>query len=162
MNINFIEIYRKFHDKDKLSNGDRAEIRRVTGPSDLETQPAFYKLLKEKLYEGERQWQRVVFFLVKGLEHKENSLSLGQAFKEAKINEKRIFQVIRSKTPNDLIQLRRLILYTKPKVDFQKLGRQLWYWGTNSKKQLLKDFYKDIKNKEKENNQEEKKNEQYK
>lgn len=158
MNINFLEIYKKFRDKkDKFSNGDRAEIRRVTKPSDLETLPAFYKLLKEKLYEGEKQWQRVVFFLVKGLEHKDNGFSLGQALKQAEVSEKRMFQVIRSESPNDLIQLRRLVIYTKPTVNFQKMGESLWFWGENSKKQILKDFYKDFKNKE--DNKEEKENE---
>ena len=151
--MDFIEIYNKFHSKDKLSNGDRAEIRRITKPSGLETLPAFYKLLGKRIYEGEQQWQRVVFFLVKELKHnKDNSLSLGQALKKSDVNEKRMFQMIRSEAPNDLIQLRRLVVYTKPTVDFQKVANALWYWGKNSKKQILKDFYKDFKN----NNQEEK------
>ncbi len=155
--MDFMEIYNKFHNK--LSNGDRAEIRKIAKPDDLETLPAFYKLLGNRLNEqNEKQWKRVVFFLgVKDLKHKENGLSLGQAFQQAEVSEKRMFQVIRSESPNDLIQLRRLVVHTKPTVDFQKMANTLWYWGKHSKKQILKDFYKDFNNKE--DNKKEKENE---
>lgn len=153
MSINFLEIYNKF--KDKLSNGDRAEIKRATEPSDLETLPAFYKLLGNRLNEQhEKQWQRVIFFLgAKDLKHEKDGLLLGQVFKQANVNEKRMFQVIRSESPNDLIQLRRLVIYIKPTLDFQKMANALWYWNPDNKKRILKDFYRDFKgnNKEEEN-----------
>ena len=70
-----------------------------------------------------------VFLGVKNLNHKDSGLLLGQAFQQANVSEKRMFQVIRSKSPNDLIQLRRLVIYTKPTVNFQKMANALWYWG---------------------------------
>ena len=94
--MDFIEVYNKFHNKDKLSNGDRAEISRVAEPYDLEMLPAFYKLLGNRLNEqNKKQWQMVVFFLgVKNLNHKDSGLLLGQAFQQAEVSEKRMFQVI--------------------------------------------------------------------
>lgn len=168
----FVSVYNKFHNKDHFSNGDRAEIRRAIEPSDLETLPAFYKLLGNKLNKNnEKQWQRVVFFLVKNLKHSESGkeqsgknvqeknninrnkvehfkkqtpqkyLSMGAALRQFGIKEARIFQVKRSESPNDLIQLRRLVIQAKPKVDFRKFAERLWYWGENSKKQILKDYF---------------------
>ena len=168
----FISVYNRFYNKDQFSNGDRAEIRRAIEPSDLETLPAFYKLLGNKLNKNnEKQWQRVVFFLVKNLKHSESGeeqsgenapeensmnrnkvenpknqapqkyLSVGAALKQFGIKEARIFQVKRSESPNDLIQLRRLVIQAKPEIDFKKFAEQLWYWNENSKKQILKDFF---------------------
>ena len=147
----FISVYNRFHNKDQFSNGDRAEIRRTIEPSDLETLPAFYKLLGNKLNKhNEKQWQRVIFFLVKSLEHSDNGSSLGKALKNSnKIKESRIFQVIRSEAPNSLIQLRRLIIHAQPIVNFKNFARQIWYWNKNSKKQLLKDFLIDSNSKTK-------------
>ena len=138
----FVSVYNRFRNEGQFSNGDRAEIRKATVPSDLGILPSFYKLLGNRLNEGEKQWQRVVFFLVKGLTHKEKGPSLGTALKtsDKKVREQRIFQVIRSESPNDLIQLRRLVIHTEPSLDFHKFAKQVWYWSEFSKKQLLKDF----------------------
>ena len=138
----FVKIYKAFYDETRLSNGDRAEIKKAANPSDLETLPAFYKLLGNRLNQTtEKQWQRVVFFLVKGLKHKASGSSLGKVLKNSdKIREQRIFQVIRSQSPNDLIQLRRLVIHVQPTIDFQTFAKQIWFWGKNSKKRLLKDF----------------------
>ena len=140
----FLEVYKKFHDEQKFSNGDRAEIRRAMSPDDLEALPAFYKLLGSRLHQGsEKQWRRLVFFLIKELKG-EGSDSLGRALARFLKNnpsvEKRMFQIVRSNSPNDLIQLRRLIKHLQPSFDFQKFAKLTWYWGDRSKKQLLKDF----------------------
>ena len=139
----FLKIYEKFNDKTKVSNGDRAEVRRVEGPSDLETAPSFYKLTSGYLQNGNmRQWQRVVFFLIKNLDHNDDGDSLGSALQKTGKNiEKRLFQVVRSETPNDLIQLRRIIVYTEPTLDFGKFAEQLYYWNEKKKKRIIADFY---------------------
>ena len=68
-------------------------------------------------------------------------LSIGEALANYKISEKRVFQVIRSESPNDLIQLRRLVIQAQPTVNFQGFAKQLWYWGKKSKKRFITRFF---------------------
>jgi len=88
--------------------------------------------------------QRIVYCLP-FIEHQSQGDSLGRALAKANINEKRLFMVIRSLEPNDLIQLRRLLKQAdKPTVDWLQMANALWWWdhpNQQSKRKILEDFF---------------------
>jgi CRISPR system Cascade subunit CasB len=134
MAIDFPKLRERF---DKLEPGPRAEIRRVAHPEELDERPAFYRLISGlELGDGLR---RVVFCLP-WVEHAKGK-RLGAELARAKINERRLFQVIRSSYPNDVIQLRRLLQHARPAADLHKLGPSLFHWSREHKRRLLEDYY---------------------
>jgi CRISPR system Cascade subunit CasB len=122
---------------ERLSAGQKAELRRVKRPDDLALIPAFYRLLPG--IKTDARWQRVVFFLPFA-RHVDGAGQLGHKL-AGRVAEERLFQVLRSTYPNDLIQLRRLVQQVEPTVDWQKLGETLFYWGEQSKRRLVEHFY---------------------
>lgn len=145
--IPFIELHQRFWET--LDNGQRAEIRRASNPEDMECLPAFYHLI-EYCNPGEiRQLARVAFLLPFAEKHSENAKPLGRQLNDAKISEKRIFQIVRSSSPNDLIQLRRAVQQAKlSSIDWDVFGKSLFYWGERSKKQLVQSFFVYMKEEE--------------
>jgi len=129
----FIAIRNRF---DQLSSGYRAAFRRAASPRDLVEVPAAYRLIpkEENLHGG---WQRVLF-LLPYIAHAENK-RLGAAL-AVKIKEQRLFQVIRSDAPTDLIHLRRICQYASPQADWQAVGEMLFYWGKGQKTRLMEDY----------------------
>lgn len=142
-----------------LSNSDKASIRRCVEPDDLLITPAFLRLIGETLRqfkEADRanaatflnhlsQIARIVYFLPFA---KLKGQSLGEVFNQQKISERRLFLVVRSEYPQDLIQLRRLCQQCKDvDIDGLKLANLLLYWGKDKatsescKRQLMRDFY---------------------
>lgn len=144
----FIDFYNSWTHK---KPGETADIRRVVTPEELLDLPAFYRLLQPfgwtvdlPPWEKER-WQRLVF-LINYVEN-EGEHSLGKALAlSGKVNEKRLFQIMRSEGPSDLIQLRRILKHVKPDVDWQKMARQVWHWDKNEKRSLMEDFILNQKN----------------
>lgn len=68
-------------------------------------------------------------------------ISLGGAIgRSEKISEKRMFQVVRSMFPNDLVQLRRILKHIKPTVNWPMTADQLWYWGKPNKRRLMENY----------------------
>ncbi len=136
----FIQLYKKFETlKDKVS-GLEAEIKRVASPSDLVEIPSFYRLMTGTgTHAG---WQRVAFFLPY-VKHKEGGDSLGRQLAKGGVSEMRLFQVIRSESPNNIIQLRRLVKQIKPTVDWSSFGNMLFYWeyGDDNKRWLLEEYF---------------------
>jgi len=131
----FMALYERYQ---QLKPGPRAELKRVVNPADLIEIPAFYRLLQ-----GEKanvQMQRLVYCLPLIIHIPEGD-SLGKALAKADINEKRLFMVIRSQAPNDLVQLRRLLKLASPAVDWLKTAKTLYYWNDQAKRQLLEDFF---------------------
>ena len=133
----------------ELGSGPKAELRRVSKPDDLQLVPAYYRLLPG--IHTDSKWRRVVFFLP-FVRHGDSVLRLGQALKQAGISEMRLFQVLRSTKPNDLIQLRRLVQQAEPAVHWQRLGESLFYWGENQKRRLVEDYFTPIPETKKEAN----------
>jgi len=132
-------LYERYQD---LKPGPKAELKRVMNPDDLAEIPAFYRLLQEnKEY---KKMQRIVYCLP-FIEHQYQGDSLGRALAKANINEKRLFMVIRSLEPNDLIQLRRLLKQAdNPALDWLKMANALWKWNypnQQSKRKILEDFF---------------------
>lgn len=123
----------------KLSNGQRADLHRVTDPDALLDIPAFYYLIQGCGLKAGPQAGRIAYFLPY-VEHKKGAKTIGRQMAEKKISETRLFQVIRADFPDDLAYLRRLAQQMKPCVDWQDFGRTLYYWGKNSKRQILKDY----------------------
>ena len=135
----FLALYDRYQ---KLKPGQQAEIKRVVNPGDLIEIPAFYQVLQNnKAHKG---IQRLLYCLPM-IKHQDNGDSLGRALAKADINEKRLFMVIRSQEPNDLIQLRRLLKQAdKPNVDWIKMANDLWWWdhpSQLSKRKTLEDFF---------------------
>lgn len=133
---------------EELGAGPRAELRRVARPDDLALIPAFYRLLPG--IKTDARWQRIVFFLPFAA-HVGQGDSLGRAL-AGKVKEERLFQVLRSNPPNDLIQLRRLVQQAEPRVDWRKMGKTLWFWGEISKRRLVEDYFSPASKPEKEAN----------
>jgi len=134
MSLDFLEIARRFKD---FSNGSKAELRRCATPDDVAMVPAFYRLF---FGETDARHRRVAFFLPFA-NHASNSDSLGAQLGKGKISEQRLFQVLRSESPNDLIQLRRLVQQVEPQLDWTEFGKQLFYWNDDQKRHLLEHFF---------------------
>jgi CRISPR system Cascade subunit CasB len=123
----------------KLNNGQRADLRRAAEPDDLLDIPAFYFLIQGCGLVPGPQAGRIVYFLPY-VGHRKGAKTIGRQMEEQKISETRLFQVIRAEKPEDLVYLRRLSQQMRPDVDWQEFGRMLYYWGKNSKRQLLQDY----------------------
>jgi CRISPR system Cascade subunit CasB len=139
----FVLLYKRFSDLKERISGLEAELKRAAQPYDLVEIPAFYRLMAGTgTHKG---WQRVAYFLPFA-KHKEGADSLGKQLAKAGVREMRLFQVIRSEPPNDIIQLRRLLQQVKPTVDWQQFGNMLFYWDYNdwNKRTLLEDYFLNI------------------
>lgn len=135
----FIALKQKF-DKN-LSNGQRAEIRRTSNIEDLELIPAVYHLGYRPLERGHQGLLNVIYFLPYA-DNLETPQSLGKQLVNSRINETRVFQVIRSESPQDLYYLRRILQQVKPTVNWLDFGKMLYFWnGEYSKKQFLEDYF---------------------
>jgi CRISPR system Cascade subunit CasB len=139
--IDFIGLYNKYQSYLENNRGLAAEIRRVVEPEELKHIPAFYKLTSG-IHRKSDGLTRFVYCLPY-LTHLESGNSLGKSLAKStkKVNEKRIFMVLRSTYPNDMIQLRRLLQFTEPKVDLFKVDKQIFYWNKLAKQQILEDFF---------------------
>lgn len=142
----YLELIKKY---DGLGNGEKASIRREIEADDLQTNPAFYRLIQGTAFATKvSQAARLVYFLP-FVKHKAKGKKMGAVFKDNGISERRLFLVMRSEYPNDLNQLRRLLQQVKPYavIDCIELGEMLFLWGKtkekseSSKRRLMQDFY---------------------
>ena len=142
----FMKLYKKWQ---QLTPGQRAELRRVNNPGELLKVPAFYRLFSGM---GSKEWekdayQRLIYCLPCIQAHTDEPVSLGAALAKkwggghSVVSEKRLFQVIRSNAPNDMIQLRRILKMAEPVVNWPKAANTLWYWNDRSKRDLLEQFF---------------------
>lgn len=133
----------------QMPPGPKAELRRAATPADLLEVPAFYRLFSGRGHtELEKQaYQRLIFCLPCIKQHTEKQVSLGAALARSddsgrsKVSEKRLFQIIRSEFPNDMIQLRRTLKMVEPTVNWPLAAKQLWFWNTLNKRDLLEDYF---------------------
>lgn len=133
--IDFTALYERFQ---KLAPGPKAELRRVVRPSDLEEYPTVYRLfpgrpLNEALLR--------VAYCLPWVEHREDAPRLGAQLADAKVSEQRLFQVMRSTYPNDLIQFRRLLQQVEPLANWRHLGPMLMRWSRGDKRRLIEEYY---------------------
>lgn len=142
----FVDLYQRYVDLEKRVSGLKAELKRAATPEDLVEIPAFYRLMAG--VGTHTHWQRVAFFLPY-VKHQDGAEPLGKQLAKGGISEMRLFQVMRSESPNDIIQLRRLVQQTKPTVDWQVFGGMLYYWdyvrpghdAKENKRRLLEDYF---------------------
>ncbi|WP_099142592.1 type I-E CRISPR-associated protein Cse2/CasB [Xenorhabdus kozodoii] len=136
-----------------LDNGASAQLRRVTEPEKLRDIPAFYRFVQPFGWqETKNQWPllRMVFCLsagkdvikhVKPDEKNPKGISLGKALADSGcISERRLFQMLRADWPNDMVQLRRLLIHAEPKLYWPALAKQLTRWSQCDRRQILEDF----------------------
>lgn len=134
-----------------LDNAASAQLRRVAEPDELKDIPAFYHLVQPFGWpEHQHALLRIVFCLTAGkkvIQHVEKTeahpkgISLGKALAESKkINERRVYQLLRAEWPNDLIQLRRLLVHAEPKLYWPLFVEQMTWWNQSARRQLLEDF----------------------
>lgn len=134
----FVKIYEKY---DGLSTGAHAELRRARDPNDLGLTTTLYRLFPGQI--PRHQHQRVLF-LLPWCVHKIETKSFGAQLHSSGVSEQRVFQVLRSSEPRDIVQLRRLAIHIKPQVDWNAFGNLLWFWGEKSKRNLIEEFYLDM------------------
>jgi len=138
--LDFVKLYEHFKSLKERISGLEAEIKRATSPGALVEIPSFYRLMAGTgTHKG---CQRVAFFMPY-VKHQSGADSIGRQLAKGGVREMRLFQVIRSGSPNDIIQLRRLVQQVKPTVDWQYFGKTLYYWnyGDCNKRQLLEDYF---------------------
>ncbi len=142
----FIGLY---HVWEQLRPGQRAELKRTRKPADLIETPAFYRLFSGRAtQEWEKQAYQRLIFCLPYITHTNDDIGLGKALARGeKVSEKRLFQVIRSEAPNDMIQLRRVLQMVEPTVNWPKAASLLWYWNERSKRDLLEDYFMNQVNK---------------
>lgn len=136
----FVALYDHFDSLKKRISGLEAEIKKAPTPEALTEVPSFYRLMVGTgTHAG---WQRVAFFLPY-VKHKEGADSIGKQLAKGGVSEMRLFQIIRSDSPNDIVQLRRLVQQIKPTVDWQYFGKTLYYWDYDdrNKRRLLEDYF---------------------
>ncbi|HXE96096.1 MAG TPA: type I-E CRISPR-associated protein Cse2/CasB [Dongiaceae bacterium] len=132
-----------YHAWEQLKNGPKAELRRVAKPEELLEVPTFYRLFSGKAHaEWEKQAYQRLIFCLPYIRHTNDSVGLGKALTRGKsVSEKRLFQVVRSDAPNDMIQLRRIVQMVEPSVNWSLAAKTLWYWNDRSKRDLLEDYF---------------------
>lgn len=131
----FMLMYNQYRE---LKPGPKAELRRVATPEDLVEVAVFYRLLQGN--KGHPGMKRLVYCLPTIAGHKE-AISLGHALAKVDISEKRLFMVVRSEYPNDLIQLRRLLKMAEPTLDWPKAATQIYWWNKLAKQKILEDYF---------------------
>lgn len=136
----FMALYRKW---EQLRPGPKAELRRIGRPDELIATPSFYRLFSgEATQEWAKQAYQRLIFCLPCITHTDKEIGLGKALAKSKgVSEKRLFQVIRSDTPNDMIQLRRILRIVEPSANWPRAAKLLWYWNERSKRDLLEDYF---------------------
>lgn len=136
----FMALYNAW---EHLPPGPKAELRRTANPKALIEVPAFYRLFSGKAQtEWEKQAYQRLIFCLPYVKHTNEAVGLGKALAKGKgVSEKRLFQVIRSDTPNDMIQLRRILQMAEPSANWPMAANSLWYWNDRSKRDLLEDYF---------------------
>lgn len=142
----FYDLYSRF---EKLPTGARADIRRLADPDGVWTIPGAYRLLPA----GQTmtpQWSRIIFLLpwARSAEPGSNATAIGRQLAEAGVSEMRLFQVVRSEFPNDLVHFRRLLRQAEPRVDWNDFGRTLYFWSHKSKRRIAEQYFLALRDKE--------------
>lgn len=137
------DVMELYHAWGQLRPGAKAELRRIGRPEELIETPAFYRLFSGKVaQEWEKQAYQRLIFCLPYVKHTSEEVGLGKALAKGKgVSEKRLFQVIRSEPPNDMIQLRRILQMVEPSVNWPRAARLLWYWNDRSKRDLLEEYF---------------------
>jgi len=143
---NFQELYDDFN---QLDSTRQNLLKRAASPEDLLEMPAFYDLYRKHLKQPEQRAGLLrLIFCLPFVKHQPGGRSLGAALSEKgpngrpKIGEKRVIQISRIENKMQAMsQLRRLLKYAEPTLDWMKAAKSIWYWGINSRRQLLEEYF---------------------
>lgn len=139
--IDAMALYEAWSD---LDPGSKAKLRRADTPDKLLDIPVFYVLASKFGWPEERYaLQRMIYCLATGVvNHSEDeTLTLGRVLaKNEKISLSRIMQLIRYEYPNDMVQLRRLLIHAEPVLHWPSLAKQLQWWSKRDRRTLIEDF----------------------
>ena len=138
-----------YDDFKQLDSTKQSLLKRAVSPEDLLEIPAFYDLYRRHLKQPEQRAGLLrLIFCLPFVKHQTGGRSLGAALSEkgpngrAKIGEKRVIQISRIENKmQSMSQLRRLLKHAEPTLDWIKAGKSIWYWGTNSRRQLLEEYF---------------------
>ncbi len=138
-----------YDDFANLDSTRQSLLKRAVTPEDLLEMPAFYNLYRKHFkHPGQRAGLLRLIFCLPFIKHLPDGKSLGAALAakgqdgSVKISEKRVIQISRVENPAQaMAQLRRVLNYAEPAMDWLKAGKSIWYWGPNSRRQLLEDYF---------------------
>lgn len=142
-------LFSFFEKWERLKPGPKAELRRVKEPDELMDRPAFYRFIASLGFENPwKEGLAMLLFCIPYIKHPGENNRIGAALgKSGKVSEKRMYQVVRSEYPNDIIQLRRILQHIKPQVNWPAAAKQIYYWHSKNKyhvkqnkRKLLEDF----------------------
>lgn len=138
--LDFVKLYERYKSLTESISGLEAELKRAVSPEALVAIPSFYRLMAG--IGTHKGWQKVAFFMPH-VKHQVGAKPIGGQLAKGGVSEMRLFQVIRSNSPNDIIQLRRLVQQVKSTADWQSFGKTLFFWdySDRNKRQLLEDYF---------------------
>lgn len=142
----FQSLYEDFR---QLDSTRKSLLKRAVSPEDLLEMPAFYDIYRKHFKQPEQRAGLLrLIFCLPFVRHQENGKSLGGALSEKapngrpKIGEKRVIQLSRIENKlQAMSQLRRLLKHAEPTLDWMKAAKSIWYWGINSRRQLLEEYF---------------------
>lgn len=142
----FMALYDDFT---RLDTTRRNLIKRAVSPEDLIEIPAFYELYRKHLQAPEQRFGLLrLIYCLPYVKHQADGKPLGAALAakttdgRVKVGEKRLIQISRIEdTPQAMRQLRRVLKHAEPVLDWSKAAKSIWYWGRNSRRQLLEDYF---------------------
>jgi CRISPR system Cascade subunit CasB len=142
----FIGLYDDFR---RLDTTRQNLLKRAVSPEDLIEIPAFYDLYRKHLeHRDQRTGLLRLIFCLPYITHHEGGKSLGAALAakgkdgRVKVGEKRVIQMSRIEDNFQAMkQLRRVLKQVETVLDWSKAAKTIWYWGKNSRRQLLEDYF---------------------
>ena len=147
--MNLPDFQTLYDDFTRLDTTRQNLLKRAVTPDDLLEIQAFYELYRKHLKQpGQRSGLLRLIFCLPYIRHFPDGKSLGSALAMAgtdgrsKISEKRVIQISRIEDADKaMVQLRRVLKHVEPWLDWNKAGKSIWYWGKNSRRQLLEDYF---------------------
>lgn len=132
----FVKLRHRF---EALDNGPKAELRRVASLEHIADVPAYYRWLGGTT--PSPGLQRLAF-LVPCAAHDTQAEAIGRQLFKRKVSEMRLFQMLRAEPPRDLEHLRRLLRHLEqPKLNWNRFGETLFYWGPTRKRGILQEYF---------------------
>ncbi|HDY87077.1 MAG TPA: type I-E CRISPR-associated protein Cse2/CasB [bacterium] len=143
-------IYEKFQEMDKTRKN---LLKRAVEPENLLEQSAFYEFYSKQLKKaGQRNQLLRLVFCLPFIRHNGNGSTLGEAFAKFLnnrpiVSKKRVIQLSRiDDAVRGMVQLRRLLKQARDssgfvELDWNKLAKLLWFWGGNTRRNILEDYF---------------------
>ena len=133
----YLALYARYHSPN-FGRGPQAELRRAASLEDLTLQPALYRLFPGIRPDG--RYQRLAL-LLPWVKQQAGAEPLAKQCARQRVSEARLLQIVRMDSPDDVLQLRRLLMALKPALDWAEFGPTVWFWGANTKRQLIESYY---------------------